>query len=807
MFSVRSRGTRLPPGLVRDFLNGRQIMASRTLLSVIAMFWTVGISLGSTDPSQLVEREKKATGLVRVLAGGKPVAYGSTFCIDDSGIFVTNAHVADGHSDIDIVLEPGETAERIVPCKVVQSDATLDLAILQASAGGSYTPLPLGSSDSLQDTMDIVAVGYPFGGAMSLETTGFPSVSVNTGHVTSLRKKAGVLELIQVDAALNPGNSGGPVLDSAGTVVGIVQAGIPGSGLNFAIPVNRLDAMLKTPILSITPKTLEYGRRGEVQPIVVKVISLAKPAPACTVELTLQAGNLPARTTSAKPLNGSCTFNTALVPGTSAGPQNLIVSASFTDGSVTGRALDHPLEVGDQRIALADVTEIRANPDGQVEVTTASRTFTGILHDMDGVGLTIGGSVIHPNWAKAQSITVSSADQTVASVSYIVKTTSSDHAVSQIAGTFDLTGVAASVVAGGTPIAPSGNIWMLTHSAVTESRTSDSKTFGGMFSMGQDYTDIPPEGALLVGFKYSLGTWVNRQIVSSIQPIFLTSNGEKLGETEGNVSSIIETVRAKSGYVVTCMRVRAGGNFDGFGLVFTRLNGARLDLNDNCESPWICRSDTDSEQREETDNAVVVGIRGKKKEKIGSVTLVTVPLDSVLPPRVDGGIAGAASPFKPSAGAQPGAPATAPPAPIGPIGLVPVTPPLPGQPYQTFQQMFETLPESLKPQNGTWLVGRRVSPELSHRLGGQTALMAGEFASVKTDGDQIEVTLDTGDIEYRGLHLVGQILARFPASQSAAFHSMQVHNHVTVSGTIKQMVVRGSGYDTAFVWLQDCQLK
>ena len=80
------------------------------------------------------------------------------------------------------------------------------------------------------------------------------------------------------------------------------------------------------------------------------------------------------------------------------------------------------------------------------------------------------------------------------------------------------------------------------------------------------------------------------------------------------------------------MRVGAGGNFDGFGLVFTRLIGTRLDNSDNYESAWAGNT-LDTEQREETNNSVIVGISGKKKENIGSLTLVTVPLDAVLPPR------------------------------------------------------------------------------------------------------------------------------------------------------------------------------
>jgi hypothetical protein len=323
-----------------------------------------------------------------------------------------------------------------------------------------------------------------------------------------------------------------------------------------------------------------------------------------------------------------------------------------------------------------------------------------------------------------------------------------------------------------------------------------------MFSMGTAYSDVPPQGAVLIGFNYSLGTWVNRTIIASLQPIFLTADGEKLGDTEGNVTGTVKSLRAKSGYVVTCMRVGAGGNLDGLGLVFTRLIGTRLDPTDNFESAWIGNT-LDTERREEADG-VVVGICGKKKENIGSVTLVTVPLDAVLPPRRDADNAAIAGPADAPSSAQ----VPAPPAPVGPIGFAPSDPPpAQGQPYTSFQQMFETLPENLKPHNGTWLVGRRVSPELSHRLGGQPAVMTAEFASVKNTADELEVTLDAGDIEYRGIHLTGQILARFPAGQAAAIHNLRIHDRVTITGTINQMVVRGSGFDTAFVWIKDCQLK
>ena len=68
---------------------------------------------------------------------------------------------------------------------------------------------------------------------------GYPSVSVNTGTITALRKKGGKLSAIQLDASVNPGNSGGPVVDKTGKPIGIVVSGMLLARLNFAIPVSR----------------------------------------------------------------------------------------------------------------------------------------------------------------------------------------------------------------------------------------------------------------------------------------------------------------------------------------------------------------------------------------------------------------------------------------------------------------------------------------------------------------------------------------------------------------------------------------
>lgn len=192
-----------------------------------------------------VEQIKRVTALVEIDMGKQGRGFGTAFCIDAKGIFVTNAHVVHGHKGkFNVILSPGETDQRITHARVLKSDEDMDLALIQIENPPALKPLALGDIKTLFDTMDLTAFGYPFGAALAASKTDYPSISVSTGHVTSLRKKAGELDIIQLDAVLNPGNSGGPVIDGDGKVIGIVQAGLPGAGINFAIPVSRLQKFL-----------------------------------------------------------------------------------------------------------------------------------------------------------------------------------------------------------------------------------------------------------------------------------------------------------------------------------------------------------------------------------------------------------------------------------------------------------------------------------------------------------------------------------------------------------------------------------
>jgi len=167
---------------------------------------------------------------------------GSGFLIDQEGHVVTNYHVVAEARQIQVTLADRRSFEG----KVVGVDPVTDLAVLQIRArGGKPLPtLPLGDSSQLQVGQKVLAIGNPFGFQGTL-TTGVISALERT-----IRTETGALldEAIQTDAAINRGNSGGPLLDSAGRVIGVNSVILSPSGgsigIGFAIPVNTLKFIL-----------------------------------------------------------------------------------------------------------------------------------------------------------------------------------------------------------------------------------------------------------------------------------------------------------------------------------------------------------------------------------------------------------------------------------------------------------------------------------------------------------------------------------------------------------------------------------
>ncbi len=233
-------------------------------------------------PVDVLTRTKAATLYIRVKRR-EGTASGSGFFEQSSGMVFTNAHVlgmlratAPPPEKIEVVLNSGLKEEMTFLAKLVAVDRVSDLALLGAqlppAKANEVARLNVLPAKDLLETQRVYVFGFPYGEGMNKGITASES-SVSSMH----RGPDGALSKIQINGGSHPGNSGGPVVDTRGNVIGVAVSGIPGTQINFLVPGEQIIALLEGRVTGIRVKNDATLRDGKLAiPVVMQVLDPRK---------------------------------------------------------------------------------------------------------------------------------------------------------------------------------------------------------------------------------------------------------------------------------------------------------------------------------------------------------------------------------------------------------------------------------------------------------------------------------------------------------------------------------------------------
>lgn len=439
---------------------------------VAALLVLAAVPAAAQFDREVISRGKTATALVEIpnatisrttgnrTIRAKGTKYGSAVCIRASGIYITNAHVVKGvdSNGVRLVIAPNRDGEKTVTAKVIRQDAEVDLAVLRVDEEATHQSIAVGDDSALHETMQLVAFGYPFGKALASDDS-YPDISVNVGRITSLRKTSGMLDRIQLDAQLNPGNSGGPVLDAKGQLVAVVASGVFGTGVNFAIPASRVAALLDRPDVRFSPPKVPYDERFEPVTFEATVTPLIDFDEEYEIELRLEdsASGLP-RTFRAERGDGHIWRVTAppAVGGEETTPPQVTARIAYPQGRVECRLDDRVIRVGDEETPLSKVRRIVLGDKPAVHLHGGSE-LAGEIGNLGTVDADLGSFSVALDLSRARTVELEPIVGKRIQVSYALSVKRGGQPVHEVSGELTLLDSAVRVVRtapAGTQITP-----------------------------------------------------------------------------------------------------------------------------------------------------------------------------------------------------------------------------------------------------------------------------------------------------------------------------------------------------------------
>ncbi len=346
-------------------------MPRRHALAALAVALVLGWhALSSGQPptrDAVLQLGRAATALLEVEPGP---ARAAAFCVHPSGLFVTTERLARQAGEgkgASLILDPGSRTQRVRKAVVVRGDRGADLALLRVEGETGLPFLPLGRADALAEVKEVTAFGFPSGTPPAPGMGEYSPPSAAAAKVMHLHHRDGQARLFHLDAVSSPGQGGGPVLDQAGRVVGVLTAGVKGSEISFAVPVNRLAGFLTAPDLRFTPPTIYRGLLSRPLTFEARAESVLPFQAPPELELVLRGADGQER--KHKMTRAGDVFRATAVPSPRAAEARLRATLRFANASVSGTVADRTITVaGTQKFSLSTVRMIRFQPQPHVEL-------------------------------------------------------------------------------------------------------------------------------------------------------------------------------------------------------------------------------------------------------------------------------------------------------------------------------------------------------------------------------------------------------------------------------------------------------
>jgi S1-C subfamily serine protease len=574
---------------------------------------------------------------------------GSGFFAGKPGYVVTNAHVigqmpAQTREErmigpvqkIEVVVHSGQPDERTFVARVHGFDREHDLALLSIDGPNLPPPLEFGSATGLTETDEVFIFGYPLGEQLSKD------ISVNRSTVSSLRREQGV---VQLGGGMNPGNSGGPVTNKGGQVVGVSVAKILGTDIDFAIPAERAAAFVR--------KQLETGGNAPAQlaggppPVGPPAFDpppvgppagpfgpgLRRPRPGGP-EMPVQPGgpvgdpeglkpSRPAPGGGPKPILNA-TGDKPRMLGFGLGPEFRELAPK--DGVLVGLELRLQEDFNKYlvrqvrpiyRVGVEEVFgEQRGNATGPTVTLKAKPGYAVGAMIAKGALAVDGLSLVFMKVKDKRLDTADSYESDWAGGSPAeLQATKLDGggmpAVGLVGRADDRNLIALATVFRGQEDAvgvfpPAG--------------TKHTPIIGGG---DMEFQDVAPDGGLLVGFQFGMGKFVNNEVIHYVRPIYEVAGKEKLGKPYGGNFDDIKKVKAKPGYAVGAISMKTGLGLDGVTVTFMKIDGDHLDPSDRYDSEYVGGPGGGGPHKVGGDGSLVVGVIGKRNAKeVGGLGLV-----------------------------------------------------------------------------------------------------------------------------------------------------------------------------------------